>query len=160
MSLFIPGHHLEIHARVLSFDPATQKGTVQFIGRYGFNSDGSPKITEVESDPYYLANDQIYSVQRKLEYLEPRAVYFPDEWVIVRGVPSGPTTLENPKNRTRGMTVKPYDQKYFIIGLLKHQPPREHLDHDYAIDMYNEPRKFPTITYTALPHEDLSDGTV
>jgi len=159
MSLFIPGHHQEIHARVVSFDVASQKGTVQFIGLYGYNSDGSVKLEPVESDPYHLMNPEVYSVGRKLEYLEPSAVYLPDEWVIVRGVPSGPTGLETP-NRTRGLTPVPYSQKYYIIGKLKHQPPRERLDHDYASKMYGGPTKFPPIEYTPLPHEDPSSGTV
>lgn len=161
MSLFIPGMHQEVHAKVIDFDPVTQKGHVQFIGLYGRKADGAPDKIAVESAPNYLAggNDAPYSVKRKLEYLEPKAVYLPDEWVIVIGVPKGPAGPENPKDLWAGIPTKPYQQAYYIIGALKQPPAPEHLDHDAAITASGAAKSFPAIEYTPLPHEDPKSTT-
>jgi hypothetical protein len=151
--MFIPGMHWEVHAKVIDFDPITQKGHVQFIGVYGRNADGTPHIREVESDPSYLTGGS-YAVTRKLEYMEPQAVYYPDQWVIVLGIPKGPYGDENPHDLWAGIPPKPYDQVYYIIGALKYTPNLEHLDHEYALKVNGTATGFPPIKYTPLPHEN------
>lgn len=159
MSLFIPGMHWEVHGKIIEFDIASQTGKVQLIGTYGRNADGSPDLLPVENYPAYLSNSEVFSVKRKLEYLEPKVSYSPGEWVTVLGVPSGPTGDENPHDLWAGIPHKAYAQKYFIIGSLKFQPAPEFLDHEVGATMGGAPTSFPPLPYTPLPHEDPTKGT-
>lgn len=180
MSLFIPGMHWQVDGQVIDFDASTQKGRVQLIGVYGKDPNGNPIYLDVEADPLYASRSPFLQ-----DYLDVKASYTKGEWVVVLGVPGGPTGPENPNNLLAGIPQMPYRQNYFIIGSIRWKnesrsrltetvnkqtnflvnqdkdfsPPPENFDHSLQQKLNGSKLSFPPITYEYLPHEDPSGGT-
>lgn len=154
MSLFIPGQHWLVEAKVLDFDPVSQTGHVQFIGMYGIKArsdydSGRIDPQPVGSDPNYLSRAQA-ALQAAYE---PQAVYQPGDWVAVLGVPKGPTGVEYTNDIFMGVTYREFKTAYWIIGKRTWLPDPANLDHTVGAKLNNAPLSFPPITYQPLPQE-------
>lgn len=141
MSLYPgPGHHQLVHAKILSWDTVGQTGLVQFIGIYGRNQAGDPAPQLVHNDTRWSTYNNPFLGQHYV----PKTAYQPGEWVAVRGIPAGSPAVEDPKNLRQGAQFTAYKTAYYVVGSLKHQPPREGLL-DHAADAATGATSFPPL---------------